>query len=343
MFRLRFAYASGLLWLICVPPAVADPPVWTVDPAAFETNLTLTGAVFVDGIKSQNPSDRLAAVVAGQVRGVASSTEVAGRQLFFLSVYGSSGEAVSFKFYDAGRDWVLDLDWEMVFQPDAVIGTLGTPVVLQGTYPVVPSWNVEPARFASSISMTAVVTVGGKEVQGTENVLAAFIEGEVRGVASPQLVGNRALFFLVVHGHSGDAGVSFRLWHAESKRVLELGESVGFVPNAILGSVSDPFAFTVGGTATAIELPPSESAQSSVLYPNPSTGPLRIRLPAGGAGRFTVRAYDLAGREVLTERGFDGSWTREVPLDASALPAGRYLLRVETTSHGWSRMFFIAR
>lgn len=67
------------------------------------------------------------------------------------------------------------------------------------------------------------------------------------------------------------------------------------------------------------------------LYPNPTTGPATLRLNAERAGTARVRVLDLQGREVLAaQTAVLAGGVHEVTLDASTLPAGVYVVRVDS-------------
>ena len=74
--------------------------------------------------------------------------------------------------------------------------------------------------------------------------------------------------------------------------------------------------------------PHSGNPDGLVVYPNPATDRLTVRLP--GATRFETALYDLSGRRVV-ER------SQHATLDLSQLPPGVYLLNVYTHDHVLSR------
>ena len=65
-----------------------------------------------------------------------------------------------------------------------------------------PGWAVNPAAFTNSMNMTAQVHLDGAEENGGDNLLAAFVGNEVRGVASPQIIGGKAYYFLTMYSNT---------------------------------------------------------------------------------------------------------------------------------------------
>ncbi len=106
-------------------------PDWSVDPAAYESTVTLVGAVTLDSGPSTHPDDVLAAFVGDTVRGVATSIDVGGVRLFFLTIHATGdGETVAFRFHDETRSTVVQLDETITFTANGSHGTVAAPFTL---------------------------------------------------------------------------------------------------------------------------------------------------------------------------------------------------------------------
>ncbi len=108
------------------------------------------------------------------------------------------------------------------------------------------------------------------------------------------------------------------------KKSAEVGYSV---------SLSGDFAFTTGGWGV-VELNsgtlPVEFGINST-YPNPFNSTLSLTFSLAQAGRTTLAAYDLSGRQVaLLTSGRYSSGTHQVVWNAEGLAAGVYMLRLES-------------
>lgn len=78
--------------------------------------------------------------------------------------------------------------------------------------------------------------------------------------------------------------------------------------------------------------------------PNPMRGPSAVRydLPGGASVRLAV--YDVLGREVVRlEDGPRGAGQHRVPLDASALAPGVYVVRIEAGTRVASHRLTVVR
>ena len=101
-----------------------------------------------------------------------------------------------------------------------------------------PAWAVnDPGAFDESMSVTASVILDG--VAGTHpgTLVAAFVAGEIRGVASPVWVTGRHLFFLNVLGNTNGETVSFRIYDAAAGQVRTALEHRSFAS----APLSDPW------------------------------------------------------------------------------------------------------
>jgi len=107
-------------------------PAWDVNIAAYENNGSIRAAVEIDGTKVGVPGDLVAAFIENEVRGVGEASETpAGGNVFTIMTYSnSSGEVLSFKYYDSVSDVVIDLAETVTFDNDMIIGDDINPFIL---------------------------------------------------------------------------------------------------------------------------------------------------------------------------------------------------------------------
>ena len=124
-------------------------PDWTVDPDLYESNMTLTGQIYIKDRICENTDTRIAAFdKLGLCRGVASPKYVATRDAYYVDmvIYGGAATELSngtsdieFKVYDASTGTVRPLvgitipgkEHALTFKytPDANYGSYDAPVV----------------------------------------------------------------------------------------------------------------------------------------------------------------------------------------------------------------------
>ncbi len=230
----------------------AQSPNWSVDPSSFEASASLVSTLSINDVLSSNPNDVIAAFVGSEVRGVARPIVSGGRTLFFVLIYAnSSGETITFKAYDASNDAVNDIQESVVFQANAVTGSVGTPFALNTESSVGPSvndWSVDPEHFALTMNIVSTVFVDGVQLDALTDRLAAFVGNEVRGAANVVRVDGRILFFLTLYANSEGESFSFRAFHSGSNTVRAMNERITFQSNTVEGTIGAPIQ--IGNTSS---------------------------------------------------------------------------------------------
>lgn len=147
------------------PAARAQAPGWTVDPSQYANAMSMTVQVNVDGVPSYDADDLIAAFVGDEVRGVKTADYIPPLDAyrFVQTIYSNtSGETVTFRFYDASDDVVLDVTESITFVTDAIEGSIGSPIVLTasaGSGSEDPALAVVPLAPAAPPGGTFVVDV----------------------------------------------------------------------------------------------------------------------------------------------------------------------------------------
>lgn len=124
----------GGFFLLLTTGLQAQSPNWTVNPNAFQYNMTVTASLDVNCVGLTNPSNKLGAFVGGVLRGTANTSNVInGRFITTMSVYSNavSGETVNFQFYDVATDSIYISVDNVLFQDNAIYGTLNSPFIVK--------------------------------------------------------------------------------------------------------------------------------------------------------------------------------------------------------------------
>lgn len=170
-------------------------------------------------------------------------------------------------------------------------------------------WKCDSHAYPDIMAVTANVSDGdGYELDPDRFILGAFVGDECRGVASSVA----GLFMMNVYGKSGDL-ITFKIVGKQDMKEYSVTGSMKF-NQGIVGSIRNPFDFTVNGT-TGIDLIPVEKfAYGSFLNLD------------GFEGITEVSVCNMAGVRLFS--------TRRIPadriLDLSFLENGTYLVNIET-------------
>ena len=256
-----------LLSLSLFVSTIFATPDWSVNPADYQYNGSVTSKVFIDGNEVGSSDDMVAAFVDGEVRGVINGLSqppfLGGGYAFYLMVFSNSptGETVNFKYYDSANNEVLDMNETLEFVSDMTLGTASDPFMLSGESSSddggddggntsgcdanVSTWSVNPSSFQYNGSVTAKIEIDGIEVGADDDLLAAFVNDEIRGVieatALPVFLGGGYAFYLMIFSNevSGES-LSFKYYDSSNNQVYCLDETLVFTSDMTIGTAQEP-------------------------------------------------------------------------------------------------------
>lgn len=109
------------------------------------------------------------------------------------------------------------------------------------------SWSVNTSAFTTTMNIIGQVRINNIISTNTDNKLAAFVNGQCRGVANVQYFPqyDRYLVFLSVSSNvnTGET-IEFRIWNAsEGKIHADVQPSLTFVANDLVGNIAAPIIF----------------------------------------------------------------------------------------------------
>ena len=130
-------------------PVTRSAPNWEDNPAGYEFSATISGAVILDMDGSQlgDDGDMFGAFDAdGNVRGIGLMLSppfgpYAGTPVFEMQVRSNAaGDIITFKYYDASADEILDIEDSYEFVVNDIIGSVTDPWLMNVgvSYPTAP-------------------------------------------------------------------------------------------------------------------------------------------------------------------------------------------------------------
>lgn len=149
-----FKQIKSMLLLLCIAAlgintTNAADPNWTVNPSAFQYNMTLLAVVNIDCAEQLSPSNRIGVFMGTECRGsVLTSTVINGKFMASLFVYSNAvnGESLTFKMYDSENDIIYDAHITVKFQQNASYGTASSPYVVYSKFPCYVNQDVLPVN-----------------------------------------------------------------------------------------------------------------------------------------------------------------------------------------------------
>lgn len=116
------------------------------------------------------------------------------------------------------------------------------------------TWTVNPNAYSNSMTITCELNHLCDVLRNTDNVVAAFVGGQCRGIANSNIeVDGRWLAYLTVYSNTIGETITFRAYDADRDQVFETLNSVVFNTNGI-GGINNPFLLTDNNPPTDIAL-----------------------------------------------------------------------------------------
>jgi hypothetical protein len=211
-----------------------------------------------------------------------------------------------------------------------------------------PGWNVDPHAFQYSMTITGVVRREQAPLAGSGHLVAAFVGGELRGVAPLQYVDplGRAYAFLMVHGDELDhAAVELRFWDAGLDQVFAIQQTLAFEPDRVLGSLGAPAEWDVTDSPIEIEMGPPIAFELRQNFPNPpDRAGTTVEFAIPNEQHVALKLYDLSGREVKSlVDGVRPAGRHRVPIETRDLATGVYMYRLTAGSFTRTHKMAIVR
>ena len=159
--------------------------------------------------------------------------------------------------------------------PQVAVGNYDVTIGLQGNLEILeplrivmkvrgekPLWTVDPTKYEHQMNYIGQVYINGILMENAESMVAAFIDGECRGVASPEQVRGAAYVTMNVYGNSDPQGtndvgkpITFRIWNASAGIAYTdvninaydgSAAKTTFAVNDIVGSFDQPVIWAKG-------------------------------------------------------------------------------------------------
>jgi hypothetical protein len=148
-----------------------------------------------------------------------------------------------------------------------------------------PAWDLDPAQFENSMNLVLKLNVQGSFSKDVEDMVGAFIGGQLRGRSNVQFVpqistpNNKVyLAYLTVFGSTSDLSkpINLQVWDASSCLLYgTVLESYSFIPDVITGDANNPATATTNNLVLRpIPITPGWNWLSfNLAFPNPATTP----------------------------------------------------------------------
>lgn len=223
-----------------------------------------------------------------------------------------------------------------------------------------PSWAVNPSNYESSMNLIGQIYFDDKICSNTSTMIAAFIDGECRGLAWPKLVTTRDAYFVTMNVYGSedvtkDQPIEFRIYDADRGVVLSDVRThindemlnLTYRPNDIIGSYDNPVAWKVGGQIEqTLELATGWNWIS--LYTEPEAGKADLESVFGHSKTFNTikgkEGFAMNNGSMWQQSGLDtvtvgNLYKIKVKVDVNHAIKGKIINpqeKTQTISNGWN-------
>lgn len=112
------------------------------------------------------------------------------------------------------------------------------------SYGQAPNWSVNENNFEYTMSFVAFVTIDGTNLSSTNDQVAAFSNGEIRGVTNLIYVEskNRYYAYLTVFSNANNEAINFKVYNSATDTVVDIEKTINFEIGAHYGDLLQAFS-----------------------------------------------------------------------------------------------------
>ena len=107
-----------------------------------------------------------------------------------------------------------------------------------------PNWQVNENQFQYTMTTVAFLNINGTTLSSTEDKVAAFVDGELRGTTNLIYVSStdRYLAYLVIFSNSTNETVNFKIYNSNTDEIIDLPKTLNFAINQHYGNVFQAYS-----------------------------------------------------------------------------------------------------
>ncbi|TXD51036.1 MULTISPECIES: Ig-like domain-containing protein [unclassified Polaribacter] len=107
-----------------------------------------------------------------------------------------------------------------------------------------PNWSVNSASYQYSMTFTAFLNVNGTTLNGVNDKVAAFVNGEIRGVSAVvfEASANKYVTYLSVFANTDKETINFKIYNSATDLVVNINKSTDFRIDGNVGGIFQSFS-----------------------------------------------------------------------------------------------------
>ena len=106
------------------------------------------------------------------------------------------------------------------------------------------NWSVNSVNYQYSMTFTTFLNVNGTTLTSSEDKVAAFVNGEIRGVSKVEFVAsaNKYVAYLIVYGNTDNETINFKIYNSGTDSVVNIEKTEVFSIDANLGGIFQSYS-----------------------------------------------------------------------------------------------------
>lgn len=107
-----------------------------------------------------------------------------------------------------------------------------------------PNWNVNAANYQYSMTFTTFLNVNGSTLKSSGDKVAAFVNGEIRGVSNVEYVekANKYVAYLTVFANTNNETVHFKIYQSALETVVNVHKTAVFTIDGNIGGIFQSYS-----------------------------------------------------------------------------------------------------
>lgn len=107
-----------------------------------------------------------------------------------------------------------------------------------------PNWSLNTSNYQYSMTFTSFLNVDGITLSSSNDKVAAFVNGEIRGVANVvyETNENKYVAYLSVFANTNNETINFKIYDSTSNNVLDINKTETFIIDGNIGGISQSYS-----------------------------------------------------------------------------------------------------